>query len=202
MLSIKLAFCFTGYIAIFFQYDGMAFLRIWLGNVPNYAFDFCRVMVYSCIFSSIILPLRSMIIATGQIKSYFTAYGIISIMSLLLMYALLKLQWPIITAVYIVAFSSVLNSINAVYTACRVTSFRLTIFINEMLRGIAVAGVVFCVYLASKYFLDNAITDVCLRLVLSGITMFVTFVFIGLNTKEKMLMLNKVQLIINKLRDI
>lgn len=123
-------------------------------------------------------------------------------MSLLLMYALLKLQWPIITAVYIVAFSSVLNSINAVYTACRVTSFRLTIFINEMLRGIAVAGVVFCVYLASKYFLDNAITDVCLRLVLSGITMFVTFVFIGLNTKEKMLMLNKVQLIINKLRDI
>ena len=201
MLSIKLAFCFTGYIAIFFQYDGLTFLRIWLGNVPNYAFDFCRVMVFSCIFSSIMLPLRSMIIATGQIKGYFTIYGIISIMSLLLMYGLLKLQWPIISAVYIVALCSILNSINAVYTACRVTSFRVSTFLNEMMRGIAVASTVFCVYSACKYYFDNALADVCLRLVLSGIMMLVSFVLVGLNTKERTLMYSKVQLIINKTRN-
>ena len=100
--TMKLTFLVTGLIYVLFTFYGQPFLIIWLGNVPDYVSPFCKVSLLTIVFTSIILPLRTIILATGEIKKLFAGYGVLSLSAILTMYLMLNARWPVIVVMYLI----------------------------------------------------------------------------------------------------
>ena len=55
-------------IPLYFESGGL--LTLWLGVVPNYANEFCKIMMMICIVDALSGPLWMSVYATGEIKKY------------------------------------------------------------------------------------------------------------------------------------
>lgn len=146
LTTIKFALLCVGFIWVFFHFSGELFLKLWLGKVPAYAYEFCSIMLISSLFSSIILPLRSMIIATGKIQKYFISYGLISLLSLGGMYLLLKAGYPIIVAAVLVASCHGLVFLAAIVSAVRISSIKLSEIGATIVLSVASLAIAFITY--------------------------------------------------------
>jgi len=197
LTTIKLAMLCVGYIVIFFYFLGNQFLLLWLGKVPMYAYEFCLIMLISSLFSSVILPLRSMIIATGRIQWYFSLYGIISVLSLILMYVLLKMGLPVVVAVIIVASCHGAFFVTAIVTAVRVTSFKTKeIIITIGLTSICLVVSFVSFWLVSIILPNDTIMGAVCSFCISGIVLIVSTYLVAMNDSEKELL----RLLINNIR--
>lgn len=201
--SIKISLLATSFIAVFFYYFGELFLQLWLGHVPLYSYEFCMIMITSSIFSTIILPLRSVILATGKVKSYFNTYGIIIFLTIMSIYILLKTGTNVIIVVYLCASSTLLNLVSAIYYACKITHLKLTALFSEISRVIIVIFFVCCSYflINHTYVTESSFKLLLLSLIISLVVMFAAMFVIGLNTKEKQLIRSKVKNIFNRTND-
>ncbi len=101
--TAKISFVVTAFFFVLFNFEGEQLLGIWLDEVPKYAFNFCKISLLGIVFTSMSLPYRTLIMATGQVKGLFLCYGVLSAASMILMYILLKSGIPIILAIYILA---------------------------------------------------------------------------------------------------
>lgn len=142
LTTIKVSAIFTALVAIYFSIDGDRFLSLWLGNVPQYTFIFCKILLISSVFSTVILPLRTMIIASGEIKSYFIVYGVISSFVLIVMFVVLKMGLNVMSVPILCAFATFCNLLSAMYHSFKKCSLSRRIFFSNILRILAVVSVV------------------------------------------------------------
>ena len=195
--TIKLAFLCVGYIVVFFYFSGEAFLEIWLGKVPSYTYEFCLVMLFAALFSSVILPLRSTIIATGKIQKYFIYYGIVSSLSLVIMYLLLKLGSPIIFSVVIIALCNAVFFIVAIDTSVKVTSLKVSDILKTIAVSIICLFISFVVYGVCIHYLSYIkIWGVLVAITVSLAVLAITTYHFALNEIEK----EMIRTIVNKIK--
>lgn len=186
LTTIKLAMLCVGFIVIFFHFSGQQFLVLWLGDVPKYAYEFCSVMIVSTLFGSVVLPLRSMIIATGRIQWYFTMYGVLSAVSLVTMYLLLRAGMPIVTAVVLVAACSAAMFVTAVVTAVRVTTLRLSDVMSTIARSVASLAATFVVYgVTMKVVADSGIVGTVASVVVALAALVLTTYYVAMDAAER-----------------
>lgn len=200
-LSIKLSMLATSFVSIFFYFDGQYFLELWLGHVPLYTFEFCQIMLLSSICSTVILPLRSMIMATGRVKSYFVVYGVIALVSILLMFVLLNYGINPFIVVYLCAFASFLNLLSAIYHAYKMSGMSWVMLLLELGRVVLIdLGVIFAYYVAYEHFSDvSPIMHLLKHLWVAIISMIFMVVIIGFNKKERKLIKETNKLLKSKL---
>lgn len=200
LTTIKMASIGVGFILVFFFFSGERFLQLWLGRVPKYAYEFCFIMLFSSLFSSVILPLRSVIIATGKIQKYFTAYGAISVIVLLLMFVLLKMGMPVVTAAILVAACNGLFFVTAIVTTVRVSSLRISDIFSTILLSVVALGAAFLVYGGClKMVPQGGVVISIVTLLASFIILIVTTYFVSLNHSEKAMIKSIVDKIKNKI---
>lgn len=65
-------------------------LKLWLENVPNYAAEFCQLILVCVIIDAITGSYNAAIMATGKIRNYQMAISISFLLDLLISYVLLK----------------------------------------------------------------------------------------------------------------
>ncbi|MCQ2107992.1 MAG: hypothetical protein MJZ05_04425 [Fibrobacter sp.] len=70
------------------------FLKVWLSNVPNYAVDFCQVILLCAIVDALTGPYNAAIIATGKIKHYEICICFSYILDLIVSFCLVKVGLP------------------------------------------------------------------------------------------------------------
>ena len=186
LTTMKLAMIGVGYIVVFFFFSGKPFLAFWLGKVPLHAFEFCFLMLISSMFSSVILPLRSMIIATGKIQKYFIVYGVLSAVSLILMYVLLRIGFPVVTAVIVAVACQGSFFITAIVTSIKVTTLRASSIIRTISLSLLSLALTFVAYGISMHFFAHLqIWGTIASFCLSSVVLLTTTFFIALNRKEK-----------------
>ena len=88
--SSKYTFCLLAIVSFTFIGEMELILNIWLGQVPEYASNFCRLAILDQLVLALVAPLASAANATGKIK-HFEFYGrIITLMSLPISYIILR----------------------------------------------------------------------------------------------------------------
>lgn len=132
--TIKITMIGMGYIFLVFHFYGPYLLQIWLKHVPNYSLWFCEMFLLSSVLTSVFLPVRSLILAIGNVKEFFAAYGFVSFTLLVLMFFLLKngasVEWIMImqciNALMILALS--------IYTVCRESTLTALPIVSVFVR--------------------------------------------------------------------
>ena len=197
LTTMKLAMICVGGMVVFFYFLGRHLLVLWLGKTPLYAYEFCLVMLLSSLFSSVILPLRSMIIATGKIQRYFILYGLISAISLVLMYNLLKTGLPIVSAVIVVASCHGALLITAIVTSVRVTTLKAKEIFKTLGWSVIclVASFATC-WFGMKFLTDSYILGTFVSVCLSGTVLATTTYYVAMNEDEKEL----IKVVVKKIR--
>lgn len=135
--SIKYSLLGVGFFYIIFVAYGHFLLKIWLGHVPNYAFDFCIISLLNILFTSIILPLRTIILATGQIKGLFVDYGVMALVANVIMFFSLLAGFPVIIVMYVILLVGIASFVDAARIVVNLTSI-------QWLPIVLAIGKVFC----------------------------------------------------------
>ncbi len=75
-------------------------MELWLGTVPIYAIEFCRIIMICNLLTILIQIMSTPIHATGKVKIYNCIVGILNITCVLLVYVFLKLGFDSVYAYY------------------------------------------------------------------------------------------------------
>lgn len=196
MTTVKVSFLVIAFVYIVIHFDGHLLLGLWLGNIPKYAVDFCDIMMLSIVFSSISLPFRTLIMATGKVKEYFSAYGIVSLIAMILMFVLLKIGYPIITVLYLILSSSAVMLIIGVVCSYKVASIDLKIVTIDITKTSTVLLIIALIYYGVRNSACSDIWGFILSLSVSFIIAAILSYYIVLNRAERM----KVKEIIEKIK--
>ena len=109
-------------------------LALWLGDVPEYAPNFCRLLLLYFLVDSIEAPLWMLIGATGKMKVYSLWVGIITLFNIpiswFLLYLGFSVYWVFIVRVLI---NVLLSVIRPFYLKVLVPSFSLKNYLKEAL---------------------------------------------------------------------
>lgn len=195
MTTVKVSFLFIAYVYIVLHFDGELLLGLWLGNIPQYTIEFCDLMMLSIVFTSISLPFRTLIMATGNVKGYFLSYGIVSLVAMVLMFVLLTMDYPIIVVLYIIAACSFIMLIMAVIYSHKGASINVKYVINNIALSVVPLVITAGGYQLIRLNIDNNSVGFVLALFISAVLIIVTTYMIAFNKAEKA----KVKQIIEKI---
>lgn len=183
--TIKLCYLGVGFVYVLFLFYGDYLLGLWLKDVPDHVYDFCRVSLFNILITSIVLPLRTIILATGEIKHFYLNYLYMAIVANILMFALLKMGFPIITVMYLILAAGIGYFINAMIIVDRMTSLKVKHVLTVVARAtVALVGCGLVAYGMSKMPVTGFIRFTSGALLSFMITGFVAYL-VALDTTEK-----------------
>ncbi len=184
-LSVKTSLVLTGFIAVVFINEGAAFLKLWLVNVPDYTLEFSILAILASVFTAVKLPLRSLIMANGKIKLFFSSYGMLTFSVLLLAYFLLTNHYPIIVMMYLLLAHSILFVIMSVYLLWKEVSFPIFLLIRDILMSVTILIVVFVVYITIKNMICLTIVNAIASFIMSALILGVLAYLFLLEHEER-----------------
>lgn len=194
--SIKLCTIGVGFVFLLFLFYGDFLLKTWLNEVPEHVLPFCRVTLLSVIVSSAVLPIKTIILASGNIKRFYLNYLYMALLANGLMFGLLKLGFPVITVMYLILAAGLGYFINAVIIVNKSTSLRCTFVFNALLRvAIALLSGAVILYASRVLFPENAFGFLFGTIVSFIIVIIVAYSFVA-NTLER----EYIKMIVNRFR--
>ncbi len=185
LTTIKISLLIVGLFYVIFCFYGHVLLQVWLGHVPAYVFDFCQVKLLIIVFTSIVLPLRTIIMAVGDIKRFFMNFGIMALTANILMLLLLYLGASPITVVYLILAVYIGYFIDALLIVQRVSSLTIKRTLSEVLRVIVSLIIGACVLAICKRFIGSSISAFAISLLPLFMTIILLLYFFIFNEKEK-----------------
>lgn len=170
--AIKISFLAIGFCYVVFFFYGQELLELWLGHVPAYVNEFCRVSLLNILFTSVVLPLRTIVMATGRIKKLFLNYGIMALVANVAMYVLLKMGWPVITVMYLIMLVNVCYFLNVIIIVSHLSTLKAKSVLLVVVKciGVLLIGGVFF-FLMNKSF-SNSLTVMAITTIISLIITF------------------------------
>ena len=185
MSTVKVCFLFSSFIYIIFHFDGELLLRFWLGRIPLYVMEFCELMFLTILFTSISMPFRTIVMATGRVKLFFMTYGIECLVIMGLMYELLRMGYPIVIVMYLILLSAIIMLIASIYFAKREAGISVIYVIKSLLPAVMVVILTWGVY----YWVDHFLVSEILGFTISSSVSFLALVCISyaavLTSEEK-----------------
>lgn len=161
-------------------------LGLWLTTVPDYATQFCQLMLFYSLIDAIQAPLWMAIGATGNIKQYTIWSSSFAIMNLPLAWILLKFGY---SPVYILVLRVFINFILAVIRTLYVKnllSFPFALYCkNVVLRAAIVTLASFLITFGFKSFFSDSIIAFLFTTVISVLVTIVSIMLFGLNAAER-----------------
>ena len=161
-------------------------LELWLDKVPEHANVFCVIFIIASACNAMSAPLYMNVFATGNIRGYQIALSVVYILELLIVYAIFKLGFSVVTGV---AMKAVLNFIvifiRMAYAHKEVESFSgwnymKKVFLPLMLSVMVTLGVAFPMfhYAQGKW-------QIIIATILVFVISVVSAYYIGLNKNER-----------------
>lgn len=172
-------------IPIYINID--AFLSLWLGNVPEYAAVFCKLLIIYLFIDAIQSPLLAMVHAIGNIKRFQIVLSCLLILNLPIMWVLLKINMPV-ESVYICYIC--LNIISSIYRTIYVvnkSSINLKQYVIVVIRVLItlVLSYLLCHFQKGIWPDLNAWISLIINVVISFLITSVIIFFIGLVKPER-----------------
>ena len=150
-------------------------MKIWLGNVPNYAVEFCRIIMICNTLTVLMQIMSTPIHATGKVKLYNVIVGILNISCVILAYVFLKSGMDSVYAYYaylIIIFIKIASEAYILNKNIPQISFR------DLLYMIAKPTLLFLTSFAITYFIVYEIDSPIQKLITSSVVnIFVVMIF-------------------------
>lgn len=176
-------------------------LQLWLKIVPEYTVIFLRLLLVIVVIESVSRPLMTSAAATGNVKLYQSLVGGILLSIVPISYIVLKLGCSPVSVyivqlcVYVVAFMARLCVIRPM--------IRLSIrdyFMQVVMRCLYVSVLSVLIALAFKSVLSNDVVSTFVVCFFSFAAVVLTSYLCGLNHSERIVVSNKIKLLIARIR--
>ena len=173
-------------------------LSIWLGKVPEYAVEFCRLMLIFSLIDAIQGPLWVSAQATGKIKNYQILMSILILFNLPITYVLFKFFNSPELALVVRVCINFITAIARVIYLNHLYGFPIYAYLKEV---VLICFMVLSISFPIPYFIHQnmsiSLVNTFLSLILSlGCAIIVTTI-IGLRQKERALIINKIKYILH-----
>lgn len=133
----KFSFLLIFFPALFLIINMEFVLKLWLGIVPNYTIEFCRLILVGLIIDATTGPYNIAIMATGKIRNYQIAISLSFTLDLFLSYSLIKIG---ISPEYIlysrIVTRGLLNMFIGWYFLKELLGFNIKLYIRELVLPI------------------------------------------------------------------
>ncbi|QXW35823.1 lipopolysaccharide biosynthesis protein [Raoultella ornithinolytica] len=194
-LSSRVTYYFMFLIALPLLLQTETLLRLWLIKVPPHAVIFTQLVIINILIETISGTVTSAIQATGRIKAYQIAVGVVLLLAVPISYLLLKQGLnPEITVVVTSVLSVVCVLIRLIMFQV-LLGVKVTEYLKKVILNSIVISILSCVIpiIIRFYCNDLGLIDITTFLITctaSVISTFFTIYFFGLNYEEKKYILN------------
>ncbi len=188
LTAIKISFLAIGFCYVVFFFYGQELLELWLGHVPAYVNEFCRISLLNILFTSVVLPLRTIVLATGKIKNLFLNYGFMALVANVAMYVLLKMGWPVITVMYLIMLVNVCYFMNVIIIVSHLSTLKAKTVLLIVIKCIAlllISGLLF--FLMNKFFTYSLAMMAVTTLFCLIVTCIVAYLTVATETEKNYL---------------
>lgn len=160
-------------------------LRLWLGQVPDYAVVFTQLVLVHSLLRSIHYPINNMFKAVGDLKAYQITEGIILALPLLVSYVALKLGAPFASMFVIIILFEIINFIAIVFIGRYVAGLSIRQYVWRTATPCVICFVVASMGFVIRTLFVKNIWIVIALTVLFLLVCFLLMFFVGLSKKEK-----------------
>lgn len=167
-------------------------LSIWLGTVPEYAVEFCRLMLLYLLIDAIQGPLWVSAQATGKIRNYQILMSVLILLNLPITYVLLIFfKNPEIALIVRVAVNFITAVARVIYLN-HLYDFPICIYMKEVIfRCLFVLLVAYPVPHLVHKMMGMTIVDTIANILIALVCAASVIAIVGLRSKERILIVNK-----------
>lgn len=177
-------------------------LQLWLKDVPEYTSVFVKLMIIYALIETMSSGLSSVIQASGKIKWFMILYSTISLLSLPIAYFLFTLGLPpyFITIVYILTL--ILASLSDLILLKKILSFNVKALIEKVYFRIFAVVVLLLPMFLVRNLIPPGVSRFIIITILSVVLYFVVIYFVGIEKRERIVIVNTLKKIINNKRKV
>lgn len=177
-------------------------LKIWLKIVPEYAAIFTVLILINTWIDSFSGPLITAVHATGRIKRYQIAVGMLFMLNLPLSYLLFHFGFSAVSAFFFnIIITGIIFVVRLLFTKFQISEFSARAFIVEVLvRNIPVILISVLLPFSIIYYMESSIIRLFLVIIVSGISSALAIYFIGLHSNERQFVRSAILSSVNKIK--
>ena len=190
MSGSKFSFLIMSFFAIPFFIEMPYVLKLWLKNPPEYAVLFCRLVLLRLAISQLTITFATAIGSTGKIKQNTLATSIIMLGMLPISCLLYKFHFPIYTIYIVLIVMVILLFMSSLFFMHRQCGLKIRDYVKDVLSPcIIVAILTTLICFIPHYFIETSFVRFIIVGCFSSISFLILFYIIGLNEKEKSVLL-------------
>lgn len=176
-------------------------LELWLMNVPDHAVAFLKITLLIALINSLATPLMTSANATGKIKKYQVVCGLLLLIIIPLSYFTLKLGGKAEIVFLIHLFIVAVTQIFRILIVGRLISMSLIKYLhNVILPVIKVTIIGSCLPILVASLISNNLYGFILVCLCSSVSILFTAYFLGINSKEREFLVQKLVSLSNRLK--
>ena len=177
-------------------------LGFWLKEVPNYTIGFVRLLLLTTAVNALCNPQVIAAQATGNIKKFQLVEALVFIMVLPLTWVVLKMGYSPISAFYVYLFMHIIVFVVHAVLLRKMICLSLKTYLFYVANPIVAVSVLMAVLgFGIHYFiLPKSIVSSLAICIIILILSVLAFYFLGLRNNEKRMIINKINIILHKLK--
>lgn len=175
--SIRLNLFLVGVLTIPMYVDAPYVLKLWLGNVPTYCVDFCRLLLIAIFITSVSQIVTIGIHASGKLRQTSIVRNIIYILTPIIIYIVLKikLQNPVIGYVIIVLSQMIVCLTDIYILHINIPQIKcLSIFVDYV-KTFITAVIIVCGISVLNENRQTTFLTVCVNSIVEWVLLFIAF---------------------------
>lgn len=191
--STQMSFFLTSILSLPLLFESNYVLTLWLIEVPEYAVIFTRIILVMGIIDSSNGAMICPILATGEIRNFYIATGLIYIATLPISYIALKLG----AQPYVVMIIALIISIITMFVRMYFLKIQINLTISKYIKMISsifisIIITVIPLLLISQTF-DQGIVRLICSIIVSTISLIVTYYYFVITNSDRKLILSYVK---------
>lgn len=182
----KLSFLLLLFFALPITMETDFILNIWLGDVPQYAALFTKLVLIESLIDVISSAMTYGISATGKIKYYQISIGTANLFNLPISYLFLRLGFNPQSVFIISIFITLTTLFIVIYYSSKTYHFPIIPFIKDVISRIGIVSVLaFSILYTIRSIIGNSTASFFITVFISTILVIILSYTIGLNQNEK-----------------
>lgn len=168
-------------------------LKLWLGDVPEYAVIFCRLVIITALIDSLSGCMAVLAQATGSVRKYQIMISSLLLLNIPISYLGLKLYANPELVFYVGMFISLLAFFLRAFLLVKICSFHFKEFIYNILRRVLNVSIIsFSIFISIFCICNNTLIHFLTFTFFSFIVNIILIFFLGMENDEKKFVLHKV----------
>lgn len=185
--STKLSYMITFLVSVPFLVDCEWILKLWLGQVPEYAVAFTQLLIIDTLISAFNSGVSTLVFASGKIKLYQILINTLKFLAIVAAFIALKYSFPVYALFYAYIIFSVLIAISGQIV------LHVTLNYDNMIivRGAYLPSLIVTI-LFLPILLLTGLFPAIIHIIISLIYVIMLEFFLGLKKSERDVVINKI----------